>query len=374
MKVAIIHYWLVGMRGGERVVEALCKLFPSADIFTHVYDPDAISDVIKSHMIRTTFIQKLPLAVQWYNRYLALMPLALEQIDLRGYNLVISSESGPAKGIISEPGALHVCYCHSPMRYLWDQYFRYLEGCTKITRAAMRLTFHYLRMWDVTSSHRVDKYIANSNYAASRIQQYWRREAEVIYPPVDVNRFRVSSENDGYYLWLGKIVQYKRPDLAVEAFNRNGRKLIMLGDGEQLHSIKRIAKGNISFVGAVDDATVAQYLQRCKALVFTGIEDFGIVPVEAMACGKPVIAFGQGGVTESLIENITGIFFRDATAESLNEVIHRFETVRKPFEPFAIRQQAEKFHETVFMDRMRNAVVQAWHCKFGTELPIAKWD
>lgn len=371
MKVAIVHYWLTGMRGGERVLEALCKLFPSADIYTHVYNPDLISDVIKQHTIRTTFIQKLPWALHWYNSYLPLMPLALEQIDLRGYDLVISSESGPAKGVITEPQALHICYCHSPMRYLWDQYFRYLEGRGPLTRTIMRLTFHYLRVYDCASSHRVEKFIANSKYVASRIQQYWRREAEVIYPPVDINRFSLSNKNDGFYLWLGKVVRYKKPDLAVEAFNKNGKQLVVIGEGEQLGVVMRMARKNITFLGAVDDTTVTRYLQCCKALVFPGVEDFGIVPVEAMACGKPVIAFGRGGACESMIEDQTGVFFHESTPESLSQAIERYERMERQFNPIEIRRQAERFSETAFMDRLWNTVTKAWQNKFGTELPIA---
>jgi glycosyltransferase involved in cell wall biosynthesis len=225
-------------------------------------------------------------------------------------------------------------------------------------------------MYDCASSHRVEKYIANSRYVANRILQYWRRQAEVIYPPVDLSRFTVTPENDGYYLWLGKVVRYKKPDLAVQAFNQNGRNLVVLGDGEQLGVVKRIAQKNIIFLGAVDDNTVTHYLQRCRALIFSGIEDFGIVPVEAMACGKPVIALGQGGVTESVIEDRTGIFFRESTPESLNEAIERFESMDGNFNPAEIRRQAERFSETVFMDRIWNAVTSAWYSKFGTNLPI----
>jgi len=206
---------------------------------------------------------------------------------------------------------------------------------------------------------------------ASRIQQYWRRDAEVIYPPVDINRFTVTPENDGYYLWLGKVVRYKKPDLAVEAFNKNGRNLVVLGDGEQLGVVKRMAKKNITFPGAVDDAAVTRYLEHCKALVFSGIEDFGIVPVEAMACGKPVIAFGRGGVTESVIEDSTGIFFHESTPDSLNQAIKRFESMERHFNPTEIRCQAERFSEALFMDRMWNVITEAWHSKFGANLPIA---
>lgn len=364
MKVAIVHYWLVGMRGGERVLEAFCKMFPQADIFTHVVVPEQLSPLLRQHRIRTTFINNLPRARHWYNHYLPLMPLALEQIDLRGYDLVISSESGPAKGVITEPDALHVCYCHSPMRYLWDQYFRYMEGRGWITKMIMQLSFHYLRMWDVASSARVESFAANSAYVAQRIQQYWNRDSEVIHPPVSVDRFQVTPTNDGYYLWVGKIVRYKAPDLLVRTFNQNGRPLVIVGDGEMAHELKKIAKANITFVGACDDIATARYLERCRALVFPGAEDFGIVPVEAMACGKPVIAYGRGGATETVLDGQTGLFFSRATVESLNEAIEDFEAGEDAFDPYAIRQHAELFSEQLFMFKMHDFIHRAMTQKF----------
>ena len=257
------------------------------------------------------------------------------------------------------------------MRYLWEQYFRYLEGRPTIAKAALGLAFHYMRIHDCSSSHRVEKFIANSRYVASRILQYWRREAEVIYPPVDIHRFAVTPENDGYYLWVGKVVRYKKPDLAVDAFNKNRRNLVVAGGGEQLGAVKRMARKNITFLGAVDDAVVTQYLQRCRALVFSGIEDFGIGPVEAMACGKPVIGFSRGGVTESVIEDRTRVFFHEPTPDSLNEAIDRFESMEGGFDTAEIRLRAEEFREAVFMERMWNAVTEAWHSKFGASLPMA---
>jgi glycosyltransferase involved in cell wall biosynthesis len=367
MKVAIIHYWLVGMRGGERVLEAFCKMFPEADIFTHVVIPEELSPILKRHRIRTTFINKLPRARHWYNHYLPLMPLALEQIDLRGYDLVISSESGPAKGVITEPDALHLCYCHSPMRYLWDQYFRYMEGRSLFTKLVMQLSFHYLRLWDVASSARVESFAANSAYVAQRIQQYWNRDSEVIHPPVDIARFHVTPEHDGYYLWVGKIVRYKAPDLLVKAFNESGKPLVVVGDGEVVHELKKLAKPNIRFVGACDDAATTKYLERCRALIFPGAEDFGIVPVEAMACGKPVIAYGRGGATETVLDGVTGLFFNRPTVASLNEAIEDFEAGEDMFDPKVIRRQAENFSEAVFQFKMHEFIHRAMNLKFNRD-------
>jgi glycosyltransferase involved in cell wall biosynthesis len=283
------------MRGGERVLESLCRLYPDADIFTNVYVPSRVSDTIKRHRVRTTFIQQLPFAGRWYQRYLPLMPLALEKLDLRGYRLVISSEAGPAKNVIVDPEALHVCYCHSPMRYIWDLSREYTDDLGALTRAGMNVALHYLRMADVTSAARVDGFIANSRFVAQRIRKYWRREAVVVPPPVDTKRFRVTPRHNGTYLWLGQLTRYKRPDIAVDAFSENGKPLVVAGDGPEMARLRRRAGKNVTFHGWADDAAAVRLLENCRALVFTGIEDFGIVPLEAMACGKPVIAYRRGG-------------------------------------------------------------------------------
>ena len=238
MKVALVHYWLVTMRGGEKVLEALGELFPQADIFAHVYEPDAISDSLRSHRVTTTFIAKLPLAKRLYKNYLPLMPLALEQLDLRDYDLVISSESGPSKGVITAPGAVHVCYCHTPMRYLWDMYEIYWTEANLLQRMAMPVVTHFLRQWDVSSAGRVDHFIANSRTVQSRIKRIYRREAEVIYPPVDVESFDLSHQQADFYLVVGQLTAYKRVDLAVRAFNQMGRRLVVIGGGEQLARLR----------------------------------------------------------------------------------------------------------------------------------------
>ena len=356
MRVALVHYWLVGMRGGERVLEALCRLFPEADIYTHVYCPEAVSETIRSHRVRTTFIQGLPNARRWYKRYLPLMPLALEQLDLRGYDLVISSESGPAKGVIVEPDTPHLCYCHSPMRYLWDQYPGYLEGRDAFTKAVMRATFHYLRIWDESSAARVDGFMANSAYTAARIRKYWRRESSIVYPPVAVERFQVSEADEGYYLWLGELVGYKRPDIAVDAFSSSGRRLVMAGKGEELGRLKRRAGPSVEFFGPANDVEVAGLLAGCRALVFPGVEDFGIVPVEAMAAGKPVIAYRKGGASETVIEGKTGLFFDEQSPAALAAALAGLESGRVRFDPSVIRARAQEFGEPAFRARIMEAV------------------
>lgn len=353
MRVAIVHYWLVTMRGGEKVLEALAELYPEADIYTNVVDKAKLSPSLLSHTIYATFINRLPRAKSWYQRYLPLMPLALEQLDLRSYDLVISSESGPAKGVITRPDALHVCYCHSPMRYIWDFYPEYLKGKGYFTKRAMQLSFHYMRLWDVASAARVDYFIANSAYVAARIQKCYRRDSTIIHPPVDVEAFSPSEEVGDYYLWLGQLVGYKRPDLAVEAFNASGRKLVILGEGEEKERLIKQAKPNIQFLGRCGDSEIQNMLSHCKALIFPGLEDFGIVPVEAMAAGRPVIAFNKGGAAETVIDGKTGILFAEQTVESFNEALDRYEANQDNFVPKTIQQHARNFSRSVFKQSIR---------------------
>ena len=342
-RTAIIHYWLVGMRGGERVLERLIRLFPNADIFTHVYDPSAVSDLIRSRPIRTTFIQKLPGSRRHYQKYLPLMPMALEQLDLRGYDLIISSESGPAKGVIAPPGALHVCYCHSPMRYLWDHYPDYLRSAGRITRLAMPLLAHGLREWDYASAARVDRFMANSTFIQQRIEKSYRRPSAVVFPPIDVSLFKRSEEVDPHYLWVGQMTSYKRPDLALEAFNELGLPLLMVGDGDMLRDLKRRAGPNVTITPRLNFDELRRAYARCRALIFTAEEDFGMVPVEAMASGRPVLAFGHGGARDTVIPGVTGMFFEEQTKESLMAAIEALEAWLPDFNPDEAVQSAERF-------------------------------
>lgn len=360
MRIAIVHYWFVSSRGGEKVVKNLLDLFPEADIYTHVFDAGIFPEIGRKHRISTTFISRIPGARRLYQKLLPLMPLALEQLDLREYDLVISSESGPAKGVLTRPDALHVCYCHSPMRYLWDMYHDYRESAGMLTRFLMLPLTHYLRLWDRLSADRVDHFIANSTFVASRIRKVYRRDAEVIHPPVDFDRFELVEDKADYFVLLGQLTAYKRPDLAVEAFRSLPEKrLKIVGDGEMVEKLRKNAPSNVEFLGRADDETVKTTLQNARALIFPGVEDFGIVPVEAMACGTPVIGFARGGVTESVIDGVTGLLFPEQTVESLREVLGHFDEWESGIDRNRLRERAEVFSEPEFQRRI-SAAIESW--------------
>jgi len=356
MRVAIIHYWLVGMRGGEKVIEALCEMYPQADIFTHVYVPEMVSARIRQHRIIPTFINSLPRASKMYKTYLPLMPLALEQLDLRGYDLVISSESGPAKGVIPPSDAVHVCYCHTPMRYIWNMYHEYRNSAGLVTRVMMPPLSHYLRMWDVSSAARVDSFVANAATVAKRIHRYYGADSVVIHPPVDTNAFSVAapSELGDYFLMAGELVSYKRPDLAVRAFNDMGLKLIVIGGGEMLEEIRRIAGPTVTVMGSQPFDVLKQHYARCRALIFPGEEDFGMVPVEAMASGRPVVAFGRGGATETVVEGLSGTFFSEQTAKAISAAVRRLDHLNLDSEK--IVGHANQFGREQFFLKMRGHI------------------
>ncbi len=344
------------MRGGEKVVEALCEMFPEADIYTHVYDRDRISPLINSHRVRTTFIQRLPRATRSYQRYLPLMPMALERLDLRQYDLVICSESGPAKGVICRPGTLQICFCHTPMRYVWDMYHDYYGTAGKFTRALMLPLMHYLRIWDVTSANRVDQFVASSSYVASRIMKYYRRSAKVINSPVDVGAFHASPAGEDFYLMVGQLVPYKRTDIAVEAFNRLGKRLVIIGAGQQESELVRAAKGNVRLLGHQPFDVIRDHYARCRAVIFPGVEDFGMVPVEAMASGRPVLAYREGGVLDSVVEGKTGLFFDRQTPEAVIEAVERFERTKDTFRSGEIIRHAQQFDVASFKTRMAKVI------------------
>ena len=354
MKVAIIHYWLINCRGGEKVLEALCELYPQADIYTHVYDEAAFKNsIISKHKVSTTFISKLPKALKAYQSYLPFMPLALEELDLNGYDLVISSESGPAKGVIPPPGVPHICYCHSPMRYAWDMYNEYKNRAGWLKRKLMPPLMHYLRRWDQQNSTQVSHFVANSSFVAKRINSYYRREASVINPPVSFDEFNISETQGDYYLLLGQLVSYKRADIAVKAFNKSGKKLIVVGEGEQFNELKEIAKPNVQLLGRQPFNEIKRLLSECQALVFPGVEDFGIVPLEAMASGRPVIAYKKGGALETVAEGISGMFFNEQSEQSLQAAINEFENNKHNFKPEVIRAYVKKFDQTRFKQEFK---------------------
>lgn len=359
MKVALVHYWLLSMRGGERVLESLCRMFPDADVYTHVIDRSRISQDILSHKIETTFISKLPFANKLYQKYLPLMPMALESLDLSGYDLIISNESGPVKGIVPGPDTVHLCYSCSPMRYLWDQYHIYRENAGLFTRIVMPPLIHYLRMWDVSTAPRVDKFLADSNHVARRINKFFRRDADVVFPPVAINEFAPVplDQLENYYLWAGQLVRYKRPDIAIDAFNRNKRKLVVIGEGEERKALEKIAGDNITFLGSTSFADLKHHLSRCQALIFPGEEDFGIVPVEAQAAGRPVIGYGRGGIMDTVIDGKTGILYPDCSVDGLLGAIECFEAsgLSKRCTDDCI-DNASGFSEANFQDGIRKAL------------------
>lgn len=359
-RVAIVHYWLVGMRGGEKVIESLCRMFPQADLFTHVADPANLSATLTRHKITETRIGRLPMARKMYQKYLPLMPRALEELDLSGYDLVISSESGPAKGVIPPPDAPHLCYCHSPMRYLWDQYHVYRDGAGLITRTMMPFLAHSLRQWDVTSAARVDGFAANSNHVASRIRKYWRRDADIVPPPVAVDDFAPlpKLELGDYYLWAGELAPYKRPDMAVEAFRRLDKPLIVIGGpDETVRKLQAKAGPKTRFLGKVPFDQLKHHMAACKALIFPGEEDFGIVPVEVMAAGRPVIAYGRGGILDTVVDGETGVFFLTQTTEALIDAVERFEASGlSDAGPELCVARAGLFTEAAFQDGIRRSL------------------
>lgn len=358
MRVAIVHYWLVSMRGGEKVVEALCDMYPDADIFTLVYDAGRISDKIRRHRIIPSFLQRIPGAVSNYQSLLPLMPFALESLDLREYDLIISSESGPAKGIIPPPHAVHICYCHSPMRYLWDHYHIYRSTAGLATRLMMPVLAPVLRSWDVSSSLRVDRFVVNSHHVGERVRKYYRRSTSVVPPPVSVDDFALAADPGDFYLCAGQIVPYKRIDLAVRAFSEMGRNLVVIGDGAKrdIEAVKRLAGPTVRFLGHASFAVLRANLARCRALIFPGEEDFGIVPVEAMASGRPVIAFGRGGALETVVHGRTGLLFNEQSVEALIDAVRQFEDSALLFQPETIRAHASRFSVQNFQTSMREII------------------
>jgi len=352
MRTAIVHYWLLNMRGGERVLEALCRLLPDADIFTLFYDPERVSPIIRARNVRTSFLQRFR---KRYRSLLPLMPMALESFDLRGYDLIVSSESGPAKGVIAPSTARHVCYCHTPMRYLWDLYPAYRNEWThsRWKRALMAPAANYLRLWDYASAARVDQFVANSECVRQRIWRTYRRESVVISPPVAVESFYGKASED-YYLIVSELVPYKRIDLAVRVFARNGRRLRIVGDGPEFKRLRKLAGGNIEFCGRLSDEEVREQFARCRAFLMPGEEDFGITAVEALASGKPVIALGRGGALEIVPEAnpVGGIFFPEATDASLDEAIRQWDLHEGKVDARALQSYAARFSEAEFAQKM----------------------
>ena len=362
MKTAIIHYWLINMRGGEKMLEALLEMFPDADIFTHVYKPTAVSPLINGHRIITSGINRLPFAKKLYRFYMPLMPRALLDFNLQSYNLVISSEAGPAKGVVPNPNAFHLCYCHSPMRYLWDMYHEYLGSSNLLVKFFMKRLIPSLRVWDISSANLVDRFVTNSNYVAKRIQRIYNRSAEVVFGPASIERFAsVERKPEDFYLFFGEVVGYKRADIAIDACLKSNRKLIVAGAGAKKLERKYRNSSLVSFKGRITDEELRELYAAARALLFPGIEDLGLVPIEANAAGCPVIAFRDGGALDTVKEDVTGIFFNEQTPSSLIKAIGRFEAMEaegtfKNREAFT--DHVQQFSPEAFKERIKKIIAE----------------
>lgn len=363
-RVAIAHEWLDKHAGSERVVEQMLQAYPEADVFSLVdFLSDDLRFFIQHKPVTTSFIQHLPFARQHFRQYLPLMPLAIEQFDFADYDLVISSNHAVAKGVLTRSDQLHISYVHTPVRYAWDLQQQYLSGAGLshgMKGAIARLMLHYLRLWDVVTANRVDAFIANSRYVARRIWKTYRRPAQVVYPPVSVDRFCPQRQRDNFYFVLSRFVPYKRVDLIIEAFSKLAYPVVIVGSGPDEARLRRLAAPNVTLLPPQSDGAIADYMSRCKAFVYAADEDFGIAAVEAQAAGAPVIAYGKGGITETVISGKTGILFPEQTLDSLIDALHAFESGRYTFDIEVLRQQAERFAPERFQHEFAEVVETTW--------------
>ena len=353
MKVAIVHDWLTNMGGAEQVVINFKKIYKEAPIYTTLYNPNNLDKELQNIDVRTSFLQKKKMVVN-HKKYFPLMPLAFENFNLNEYDVILSSSSSCAKGVITKPGSIHVCYCHTPMRYAWELRDDYIKGMGKLKRRLVKILLHYMRIWDLASANRVDYFIANSTEVQKRIKKHYKRDSVVINPPVRCDLFNISETDGDYYFVISRLVGYKRFDLAVQACSELGKKLVVIGDGPEKEKLEKVANENVTFLGRQPDEVVKKYMSECKALLFPGEEDFGIVPVEAQACGRPVIAYGKGGVLDTVINGKTGVYFKEQTVESLKEAIIKFEKMK--FNKNEIRNHALEFDEKVFQNKIKEYI------------------
>ncbi len=357
-EVALAHHWLVQMRGGEKVLEQFCELFPDAPIYTLLSRRDKLSEELRRHSLRGSLLERLPQAARHYKKMLPLFPMAVARLRVQGLpQLLLTTDASVIKGLSYDPSVPHVCYCHSPPRYLWDMQETYMDHASGLNLAA-RLLFKasapYVRNFDYQAAQRVDYFIANSRFVAERIQRSYGRTAEVIHPPVNVGEFKHDRNRDDFYLIVSELVPYKRIDLAIDACNLLGKKLVIIGAGSELEALKARAKPNVTFLGRQPAFVLKYHYEHCRAFLMPGIEDFGITPLEAQAAGAPVIAYGEGGALETVIDGKTGLFFKEQTAESLAYALKGFEQVRDLFSPAEARRNAEKFSPERFRTEMKS--------------------
>ena len=365
LRVAVVHDWLTAYAGSEKVLEQILLLFPQAELFTLVdHLPATQRAFLNGRTIHTSFLQRLPLSAQVFRKLLWLFPLAVESFDLSSFDLILSSSHAVAKGVITGPDQLHICYCHSPIRYAWDCQHEYLRQAgldTGIKSAYARAALHYLRMWDVRTASGVDHFIANSHFIARRIGKAYSRSSAVIHPPVDVDKFSLVCDKSDYYITASRLVPYKRVDLIVQAFSQlPNRRLLVIGDGPEMRTCRKLAGPNVELLGYQSDDSLRQLVGRARAFVFAAEEDFGISPVEAQACGTPVICYGKGGVLDSVINHQTGIYFPQQSAQSIADAIHHFESLKTPMNAFDIRAQAQRFSPEQFQNQMQRFIAARW--------------
>lgn len=359
MNVAIVHDFFCNLGGSDQVAAALHRMYPDAPVYTLlVSDRNRDAALLQGMALRPSFIHRLPVARRWHELYLPLFPLAVESFDMSGYDLILSSSHMCAKGVIPPPEALHICYCHTPARYMWDLSPFYLKQVPRLMRAYSALVMHRLRLWDVTTASRVDHFIANSRFVAQRIERYYRRPSVVIYPPVDTGFFSPADDTGDYYLIVSRLAPYKRVDLAIQAFNQNGLPLRIVGDGPARRRLQARAAPNIRFLGTLTREQVREAMRGCRALIYPGKEDFGITPVEVQATGRPVVAYGRGGATDSVIDGITGVLFEEQTAESICQAVSRASALA--FEPDTIRRHAMSFDQEVFYQKVTAFIEAHW--------------
>lgn len=369
MKVALVHDWLTNMGGAERVVINFKEIFKDAPIYTTIYNPDNLGDELKNIDVRTSFLQNKKDAKKNHQKYFPFMPMAFESFDLNDYDIVLSSSSSCAKGVVTNPNTMHVCYCHSPMRYGWEFYYEYANttDMKKLKKKLLKYFMDYMRIWDNVSSNRVDYFIANSENVARRIWKHYRRESVVIHPPVRCNLFNISDEDEDYFLIVSRLVEYKKIDLAIEAFNELRFPLIIIGDGAEREELESKAKDNIKFLGRQPDNVIKKYYSKCRAFIFPGEEDFGITPLESQASGRPVIAFGKGGALETVVDGQTGIFFDEQTVDELKLAVKKFQNI--DFDKKVIRKHAEEFDEAIFKGKIKDFIDE----KYEEFVNTKKW-
>jgi len=360
MKIALVHDYLVQYGGAERVLEAFTEIFPKAPIYTMVYDRKLMGKAFSDKKISTSFLQKIPLVGSHHRLFPLLMPMAIEQFDLSKYDVVLSDSNSYAKGAITMPHTLHITYCHTPMRYAWDDCHKYLREFkySDLTKKFVPFAMNYIRMWDRISADRPDRYIANSKFVASRIKKYYNKNALVINPPVSAEKFYISKNTEDYYLMTGRALPYKRFDIVVKAFNELKLPLKIIGKGPEMNKLKKYANSNIEFLGYLNDEETSNYYSKCKAFIFPPEEDFGITPLEAMASGRPVIAFRGGGALETVVENKTGLFFNEQTPQSIINIIKDFDSHK--FNPEEIRNHALEFDRELFKKKIKKFVEEEY--------------